>query len=150
MQGTGPWIATAVICDQVLQEADGVFSAIRMVDRLTQSASGPAVPENMPPVTVNRKLLVTLKADKARGRHKVLLRPEKPSGEKMATIDMPVHFEGEERGVTLVVELQLALDEEGLYWFDLYLERSDEDGDDVLLTRVPLRLVYQPRTLTAS
>jgi hypothetical protein len=49
----------------------------------------------------------------------------------------PVLFEGEDRGVNLIVNAAFEPDQEGLYWFDVFFE---EDR----VTRIPLRAIYQP------
>ena len=47
-------------------------------------------------------------------------------------------FEGDDRGVNVNLNLQgFAFDLEGLYWFDITI-------NDNLLTRVPMRINYQP------
>jgi len=45
-------------------------------------------------------------------------------------------FEGSDRGVNLILNLRFDAKEQGLYWFNVYLE-------DQRFTRVPLRLIYQ-------
>jgi hypothetical protein len=40
----GPYIGAAFLCEKILQEKDGVLSAIRIVDRITHSAVGPEAP----------------------------------------------------------------------------------------------------------
>jgi hypothetical protein len=58
---------------------------------------------------------------------------------------LPVLLEGEERGVNLLLGVAFQAEQEGLYWFNVFF------GDrEVLLTRVPLRIVYQPQRLGAS
>jgi hypothetical protein len=100
----------------------------------------------MPPLPVNITLLVVLKAGSARGRHQVRITMEAPSGEQMPQeATLPVLLEGEERGVNLVLNLGFQAEQEGLYWFDVHF------GDqNVLLTRVPLRIVYQPQRFGVS
>jgi len=142
---TGPWVATALLCERVLHEADGVLSLIRVIDRVTHSAVGPQPPLEMPPVEIDLWAVIVLKSDEARGRHTVTVRPEKPSGEQMAATELPVLFEGEERGAAVVLNLKLALDQEGLYWFDVIL-----DEQPTRLTRIPLRLVYQPQKIATA
>lgn len=61
-ESRGPFLAVAVLCEKVLEEKDGVLSAIRMVDRIVQTAIGPAAPEEMPPVPVNLTALVCFKS----------------------------------------------------------------------------------------
>jgi hypothetical protein len=133
----GPFLATAVACEKVLQEQDGVLSIIRVIDRVFHSKSGPDVPSEMEPFAYNFVLLITLKAGEARGRYTVTIRPEAPSGEQQQANSIPVLLEGEERGANLIVNMAFSFTMEGLWWFDVLFE-------DRLLTRVPLRIVYQP------
>lgn len=62
---------------------------------------------------------------------------EAPSGLKIAEQNLPVLFEGEDRGVNLVLNLNMTLNLEGVYWFGVSLENQ-------LLTKIPLRILYQP------
>ena len=52
------------------------------------------------------------------------------------TVAPNVVFEGEDRGTNLILTLNIVVDQEGVYWFDVLLE-------DELLTRIPLRILYQ-------
>jgi hypothetical protein len=136
----------AVLCEKVLQEADGVISLIRIVDRLIQSTVGPGVPEEMPPFPVNLTAVIVLKSGSARGRHSIRLTIEAPSGEQMPQeAIMPLLLEGEERGINVVLNLGFMAEHEGLYWFNVHFGTQD-----VLLTRIPLRVIYQPQRLGAS
>jgi hypothetical protein len=84
----------------------------------------------------NVTILISLKSGKARGRNTIRLRPEAPSGLKFPDQLLPVLFEGEDRGVNLILNLNLVVEQEGVYWFDVLLEEQ-------LLTRIPLRVLYQ-------
>jgi hypothetical protein len=137
----GPYLGIAVLCERVLQEADGVLSIIRVVDRVTQQAIGPEAPDEMPPVPVALSAVVMLKAGQARGSFPVRITLEGPSGERLPfDLVLPVLLEGEDRGVNLVLDLRFQAEQQGLYWFDVLFGRQEE-----LLTRVPLRIVYQPQ-----
>jgi hypothetical protein len=143
----GPYLSAALLCEKVLREGDGVLSIIRIVDRLIQSAVvGPDEPEEMPPFPVNLTVVLVLKSGSARGRHSVRVTVEAPSGELMPQeASLPVLLEGEERGVNLLLNLGFMAEHEGLYWFNVYFGTQD-----VLLTRIPLRVIYQPQRLGAS
>jgi hypothetical protein len=108
-----------------------------------QSAVGPGAPNEMPPVPVNLTAVIGLKAGTARGRHALKLSIEAPSGLTVGEeATLPVLFEGEDRGANLILGMGLQLSEEGLYWFNVLF------GDDErLLTRIPLRIVYQPQRI---
>jgi hypothetical protein len=129
----GPHLQTALFCERVLQERDGVVSAIRVIDRVffrTDPDGQPITRQH--PIT----LLITFKAGSARGSYTVKVEREKPSGERAPVLQAPVFFEGEERGVNLVVDTAFEPDQQGLYWFDVFFE-------DARVTRIPLRAIYQ-------
>lgn len=137
----GPYVTAAVLCERVLTEQDGVLSFVRIVDRVTHAAIGPSVAEVMPPVPVNLTAAILLKSGQARGRYTVKLTLEAPSGLDVGeTVELPVLLEGEDRGVNLLVSLGFQAEQEGLYWFNVRFGEHD-----VLLTRMPLRIIYQPQ-----
>lgn len=131
----GPYVQLATFCDKVLQEGDGVLSIIRAIDRIIITAQGDGVPQDLPQGNLQLTLVVALKADDAKGRHPVSLRIQQPSGVFLPERSMDAIFEGEDRGVNLILHLQVEA-MEGLYWFEVRV-------NDQLLTRVPLRVVYQ-------
>lgn len=137
----GPYVQAGLICEKVLQEGDGVASLIRVIDRLHVTAVGPAPPVQMPPQQPELFLIVMVKSGETRGRHALKIRPEAPSGEQRPTLEVHLNLEGEERGTTVNVGLQgFTFDLEGLWWFDVLF-----GDDETLMTRIPLRLVYQPQ-----
>ncbi len=137
---TGPYLVVAALCEKVLQEASGVLSLIRIVDRMTISTQGVGAPEEMPPGTVSITAVISLKSGQARGSDSVMIRLERPSGVKTQIGTFPVFFEGEDRGSNIIFDLALFVEEQGLYWFDVLI-------GDRLLTRMPLRIVYQRLTV---
>lgn len=129
----GPYLTAAFICERLLLEQDGVVSAIRLIDRaffVTGPDGAPLVAEM--PLT----LTVMLKSGAARGSYTVRIEVEKPSTERMQMLEAPVFFEGEERGANIVLQTAMRPDGPGLYWFDVSFENE-------LLTRIPLRVIYQ-------
>lgn len=141
----GPHLQVAAFCEKVVEDKHGVLSLVSIVDQITNTAVGPNVPDEMPPFTLNLWLVVMLKADRARGRYSLKIRPEDPSGRDMPIMETPVQLEGGERGVNLVTPLQFGVALEGLYWFDVLF--SAGTGHDRLLSRIPLRVVYRPQRL---
>lgn len=133
---SGPYLVAALLCEKVLQEKDGIISVIRMVDRLAITVNAPGSPETMPPTPISLNALIALKSGSARGRGTIKWRTEIPSGIKMPDQLFPVFFEGDDRGVNLIIALNMVLEQEGLYWFDVIL-------DEQHLTRIPLRILYQ-------
>lgn len=134
----GPYLQMAFFCERILREADGVVSFIRQVDRLTVTASGPSAPARMPTTTHTLFLAITIKSGAARGSHEIRIFRESPSGmrDTAPLFTMTSFFEGEERGVGLYGPITMTLEEEGLYWFDLYV-------GETLMTRMPFRVIYQ-------
>jgi hypothetical protein len=146
--GTGPFLQFACFCDNVLEEKDGTISLIRVVDSVTQTATGTDVPEQMTPFVVALKLVIGLRAGKARGRYGVKIRPEDPSGSQLPAREIPVHLDGDYRGANLLTDFSFAAQLEGVYWFDVFFVRGQ--GNETLLTRVPLAVRYQPQKLPSA
>lgn len=144
--GTGPYLQFACFCDHVLQEQDGTLSLIRIIDTVTQTARGVDVPDQMPPFVVAEKLVISLKAGKARGRYAIKIRPEDPSGTHLPTAETAIHLQSGMSGINIITDMQFAAQHEGLYWFDIIFARAKGEGD-VLLTRIPLSVVYRPERL---
>ena len=132
----GPYLAAALLCEKVLQEKDGILSAIRIIDRIIATAQGSQPPEQMPPVPVNITALLILKSGDVRGSHTINIQPVAPSDFRSPAISWPIFLEGEDRGANIVLQIVFQAKEEGLYWFEVTFK-------DELLTRIPLRVVYQ-------
>lgn len=131
----GPYLTTATFCEQVLQEASGVLSLIRIVDRMTTTSSGPDAPEEMPPAQLDWTLVITLKSGVAQGSHAVKIVPQLPSGETLSPVTLSAHLEGNNRGQNLITKMNMRLEVPGVYWFQIYV-------DDQLMTKVPLEVIY--------
>lgn len=132
---SGPHVAAAFLCEKILMERDGVASFIRVVDRFT--IAGPDA-EMVKPAPLQTTLAVSFKAGSAKGKHRIKIRVNKPNnGGTLAESEVPVYFEGaEEHGVLVGMPMMLVIQEEGLYWIDVRFE-------DALVTRIPLRVLYQ-------
>lgn len=141
----GPYLSAALLCEKVLVEQDGVKSAIRIIDRLTRTVAGPSPPEQMEPFDYEMTLLIKLKSGSVRGVHSVQVRLVKPSGESPTPMVQRALFEGEEdRGVDIVAMLRIRFDQTGIYWFYIYFD------DEVLLSRIPFRVIYMPQVMQMS
>ena len=135
----GPYLKTAVFCEHVLREVDGVPSLIRIVDRVTHTRTGPDAPPEMPPVSHNLRAVISLTSGEARGSHEIRVEMEEPSGIRKPSMSSSVLFEGEDKGVNVVLNMTVTFEYQGLYWFNVYL-------DDKLLTKMPLRVIYSRMT----
>lgn len=140
----GPYLSAAVICEKVLQEKDGVASVIRIVDRFILTASGPVTPEKMPPMNVQFTAFLSFKSGVAKGSYTVKLVAKDERGQPIGSEGLfPVFFEGDDRGANVIVNMNLRVERDGLYWFDVLI-------GDRLMTRIPIRVVYQRTSLTAG
>lgn len=135
----GPYVQTAVLCEKVLQEKDGVISIIRIIDTLNITASGVGVPEEMPAGQVNLPVVIVLKAGMLKGKYELKIVPVTPSAKRMPPTSVSAYFEGDDRGINVMLNMSLLVKEEGVFWFEVSVQ-------DQLLTRIPLRVVYQRLT----
>ena len=106
----GPYVQVATLCETALQEASGVLSIIRSIDRIVvtaQAIHGTQLPAELPPGDLPVTLVIMLKSDDAQGRHPVSVRIQKPDGITLPDHVFDVMFEREERGVNLILQLQL-------------------------------------------
>ena len=132
----GPYLLAALLCEKILQEKDEIISIIRVIDRITVTAQAATSPATLPPTSVNLNSLISLKSGTAKGRYTVKWRIETPSGIKLPEQLLPVLFEGDDRGANLILALTMLVDQEGVYWFEVFLE-------DQFFTKIPLRVLYQ-------
>jgi hypothetical protein len=127
-------LRAALICDQILEEADGVLSAIRIVDRF--ELTGQAPPEGW---TLQFHLLVMVLAEAGVAATTIAITVIEPGGASMARQSMAIELPQEPiTGANLRVLMRLSVKSEGLYWLRI-------DADDTLLARVPLRVAIQLR-----
>jgi len=140
---TGPHVNVAVFCDAALLGADQALTLVRIIDTVTQQVTGEDPPDQMPAFVIQTKFVVTLKADQARGRYKLKIQPQGPDGRDIPGQEQVIHLEGGHTGINVIVDVHLAVELEGVYWFNVLFEAAP--GDDRLLTRVPLRVLYQPQ-----
>jgi hypothetical protein len=131
------------MCERIIEDKEGVLSAIRIVDTFTvQSPPQGVLSPSVQPV-VNLTLLVSFKAGEAKGKYDLKLRLHAPSGRTLKSKDdqadsiFPLVFEGlSNQGVNVVVNFQLPTAELGQYWFDLLI-------DDESVTHVPFKVLQQ-------
>lgn len=134
-----PLLKAALICETVIQRADGVLSLINLVDRRTITAQGQDVPPEMPPQEWELHLVLMFVSGVYVGKGKLAIAVQSPDG-----LRKPIHsgeqfFEGGDRGVNVIVQMKFTFKTEGLYWFEVYV-------NDQPITRVPMRILYNPIT----
>lgn len=136
---TGPYVAVAAFCDQVIQGNDGVLSLIRLIDTVQVQGQGPDAPTVLPGGVVRTNLVIILRAGEARGAQTVRIALEYPDGSSKSPHEMSVNFApGPHGGVNIVSPLAFEVASAGLYWADVSI-------NDRLVTRVPLMVQYEFR-----
>ena len=131
----GPYLQVAAFCEQVIEDKSGVLSLIRVVDKITTTASGQQPPEEMPIFDLNLKLVLSLKSGEVKGSHPIRIVPELPSAETKEPMLLSVHLEGGNRGSNVIADMRMKMDMPGVYWVNVYF------GDE-LLTRLPIEVIY--------
>jgi hypothetical protein len=135
----GPYLTAAFFCEKVLQESDGVLSAIRIVDRWnisgpTETLAGPAV--------IQASLLLMFKSGIYRGNAQLTVTPISPqTSARMQAIVVPVLFEGEDdKGINITAPIAFPIQELGTYWFEVQL--AGQALAQRILTAIPMRVAY--------
>ena len=145
----GPFTTCACFCEKVLQEKDGTLSAVRIIDRMTINLiANPAFslppgtlqspPTKLPPLSLSVSLLIMFKSGDIRGSYPIRVVGINPSQREFFTFENNALFEGEDRGVNLVLNINFVVQEEGIHWFNVYFSEEKTPR-----TRIPLRIVYQ-------
>ena len=127
-----PHLGVAAICENVIREQDGVMSTIRMID--TFNIKGDA--KILPPGVISFVIYVAFKSGEALGERTLELVSYSPSGKKGKSEKQRVMFEGGEKGVGAVFRVTMTINETGVYWFHVKLNRQD-------VTKIPLRINYK-------
>jgi hypothetical protein len=127
----------------VLQEKDGVLSAIRIIDRFIHTITGADAPDKMPPFKVKMSILISFKSGDAKGKQELMINPITPSGPALPGFSIPIFFEGADRGNNVNIVYAFDATEEGLYWFDVTLNGKS-------FTKMPLRIIYQKMQTTSG
>jgi hypothetical protein len=127
-----PWVQLAAFCQVALTEGTGHLSVIRFIDRWVVAG----VAQEMQPTNIQLTMAVILKSDQMKGQYRLSLQFHTPSHQTTKGPEFPALFEGDDRGVQLVLPMGIVAAEQGLYWFDILIEEE-------VVTRVPLRVLYQ-------
>lgn len=131
-----PYVTAALICEKVLQEKDGVLSAIRLVDRLEikmQTTDPKLTIHDVPPAGVQLAGLVCIKSGPFKGKGVLSIEGETPSGKVKPLGEYPVNLEGDDNGQNVVLNIVFATKEDGLHWFTVRFNST-------LLSKIPLRI----------
>lgn len=137
----GPYLAAAVICENVIEDKTGVLSAIKIVDRVTRTAVGLEPPRVMEPFEYEFYILISLKTGENPGVFRVTVQAIKPTNERLPPFNYSAHLESPaDRGVNIVGKVRIPFDVDGLWWFDVLI-------NDFRVTRMPFRVIYLPQQI---
>lgn len=147
-----PYVAFACMCEKVLQEQDGVLSAIRIVDSLhmrpvpqeneAAKSGGPSAAKAGGTPIAGINILIGLKSGDYRGTGKLILKAHSPDGQVMSGLKMEteVELKGGHQGGNVIINAGIPFTEDGVYWIDVIFENR-------VLTRMPIAVsVYPPST----
>ncbi|MEO8103824.1 MAG: hypothetical protein ABI790_14980 [Betaproteobacteria bacterium] len=124
-----PYVTVATFCEKVLNEEDGVLSAIRIFDTMKIQLTKDAAQLDAPQMA---NLLVVMKSGDFIGKGVVKIVGVSPDGKELkGVVTMPMTFEGGAHGNNLIVSMAIRTNKSGLYWYETYF-------NDKFLTRTPL------------
>ena len=118
----GPFIRSAMLCEYVLHERDGVVSYIRVVDRVLRTDTRPDAPATLEPFAHSLYAALSFVAGDARGRHTVSMQLEGPNGLKKELANIDLQFEGSNKASAIAARLNLTLEAEGVHWIHVQLD----------------------------
>lgn len=134
MRNSKPFVSVAAFCEKVLEDRDGVLSAIRLVDTFELAAHPSTFGDLRPGIEVSG--IIALKSGPLVGSYTVGLVMENTKGERKEISPAggwPVVFNGGEHGIQIRLNFYFEVREVGLWWFDVMFENE-------VLTRIPLKL----------
>ncbi len=121
---SGPWIQTAVLCEQVAGEASGKVTATDIVDGVAIEGGS----------QLDLNLMIALVRGDWLGAINLRVIAYDPEGNVIAAMDV----EGDPPSIPyalsrIIVPVEIVPGAPGVYWFDLLIE-------DRTITRIPLRI----------
>jgi hypothetical protein len=129
-----PYVTAALLCENVLEEKTGSITIVRIADRLEWTIPSGSLPEGFKAVA-QLKGFISLKSGPVKGDYTLHIKVVRPNGEiKKDMMSVPLKLLGGDQGHNTILNISLALEEEGLHWFDVYFEED-------LLTRIPIMIV---------
>lgn len=135
----GPFIASAVFCQSVSEDSDGVLSALRIVDEVRGiiPSNAPAdFPSKEHPVEITLFALIMIRrGDAVAGKHNLKLVIESPKSETKDVFTEEIELPQPPNGAaTVKARIVMKLQGQGLYWIDVILDKQR-------LSRMPLNIV---------
>lgn len=134
----GPYLGCAVFCDSILEDKDGVTSAMRIVDTVNLYIP-PEAPSDVPsaanPIGFTQHLLVIFRPGSALGNHTLKLVVESATGKRKEVSTRELTFTKKKTGgITVRIHAGFTVEKSGMLWLDVILNGKT-------YTRVPLNVL---------
>ena len=127
-----PYVALACLCEKALQEKDGVYSLIRIVD-IFYVPEPPDPPDEE--VAVAFYAVISLRVVELEGSFDLALQVSRPDGTDDTMMEPEkVGLSGEQQNINVIVQIAIRRFQLGQYWLNVL-------WDGKVLTTVPFRLI---------
>jgi hypothetical protein len=129
----GPFVSATLIAEKLLMEQDGAGTIVRIVDRVGLDSAVANHPMGEM-VGLNLTILVAFRAGGFKGKSRVLIVHETPSGKSEPIGYSEMQFDGTAaQTVNVQAPIVLRWEGAGQYWYDILL-------DDRFVSRIPLQM----------
>jgi hypothetical protein len=136
----GPYLATAVFCESIIEDSRGIVSAVGITDgcQLVISPQAPAdFPSSSNPLQMSQNILIIFRTGEAPGPHELSLVLRAPDGKRGDLVTKTVELsQPSHGGITVKSNTTIAVHTEGVYWVDVLL-------DGKRYTRMPFNVAIQ-------
>jgi hypothetical protein len=136
----GPFLAAAVFCESILEDAGGKMSAIGIVDGTNfflQPETPADVPSEAQPIIFMGNIVIILRSGDSPGKHKLRLIMEQPDGKRKKAMEKEIELSDRPNGgINIKTGITLQIQLAGLYWIDVIL-------DNKRITRMPFNITIQ-------
>lgn len=143
----GPFLAAALLCQNIIDDSSGMLSAIHILDKIRITLP-PGTPEDAPskkqPIPLGLNILLMFKSGSSPGKYELRIVAEYPDGKRSVAAKQPLNLSSEASGGGNVkTALTLPVFSSGLFWLDVALNRK-------LMTRIPLDIQIQREELAPT
>ncbi len=139
----GPFLAAAVFCESVVEDASKKISAINILDgvQMWLAEDAPAdIPSKSKPITVIQNVLIIFRTGDASGKHELRLVIQQPDGKRSEALKQQIELTTQSYGgCNIKTQATLRIFSSGVYWIDVILNgtRFTRMPINVLIKRLP-------------
>jgi len=134
-----PRLKLGVICEQVLEEKDGVLSLIRIVDQFIITITGKEPPDQMPQGVVN--LTIVMSWVGGLGSHEAAFNIVSPGGDSQPSPrSWSFNLNSLNQGHNIIVKLPVKITNSGVHWVEFILNGEVKN-------RIPFQVLYKRQQL---